>query len=173
MESGIKDMTVLVFKEGRLKKTIQYGRFVFCSGCDGGRDSFTAQKLLRTPCSTFVENGNKDIICFSCQCKSHDGKLAGDIGRGSRKRAGRAPYTEFLNYKPTYGKDALVSTGYIYVRCLYRWNRGWYDQSNQCITRALAKISFTVNTDNFRLADMERCLLSWSMASVCIMCRWK
>ena len=44
MESGIKDMTVLVFKEGRLKKTIQLEGLSFCSGCDGGRDSFTAKR---------------------------------------------------------------------------------------------------------------------------------
>lgn len=159
MESGIKDMSVLVFKEGRLKKTIQLEGLSFAQAVTvegipslpkGTTDPFTG---------TFVENGNENIICFLANVKAMTGNWPALI---SEEEAGNGQgvttYTEFLNYKPTYeSKDALVSTGYIPMYGVYTDGivDGMTNQINVSLTRALAKINFTVNTDNFRLADGE------------------
>ena len=158
MESGIKDVAILVFKEGKLNKMVKledktFGETVTVEGLPS-----LAKATTDPSTGVFVEDGNENIVCFLANVKAMTGNWP-ELTSEEDDNGAAASYADFLNYKPAYtDKEALVNATYLPMYGTYTGGivDGVTNQINVSLTRALAKINFTVNTGNFTLADGEK-----------------
>jgi len=156
-ETNIKDITVLQFKEGKLVAQIFLEDKLFSSAVElEGLESMAAATLNEDTESVdygkLIQNGSENVLVFLANIKAMTGAQVSGFSIGTSTYANLLTYAASLT-----DADALGNLQYMPMTGthLNGITDGVTNQISVTLTRALAKINFTLNTTNFTLPSGE------------------
>ena len=156
-ESSIKDITVLQFKDGKLVKQLFLEDKLFSQQVElEGLESIPAATINEDKESVdygkLIQNGSENLLVFLANVKHATGTGVTGFTLNS------STYKDLLAYTASLADaDALAGLQYMPMTGTYLKGitDGVTNQINVTLTRALAKINFTLNTTNFTLPSGE------------------
>lgn len=156
-ETGIKDITVLQFKEGKLTAQLFLEDKLFSSAVElEGLEAMAAATVNEDTESAdygkLIQNGSENVLVFLANIKAMTGAQVAGFTIGT------STYSNLLAYTATLADaDALGNLQYMPMTGTYLngITDGVTNQISVTLTRALAKINFTLNTTNFTLPSGE------------------
>ncbi len=153
-DADISNVNIVVIKGGELVKVVYLSEKNFMQAIDVQGLPALPQITTDEVTGKFVEDGNENIILFYANVGdlSTQWTVKSDQTAGTRYAAIKSYTYKFAD------KDALLDITSIPMYGTYTkgLTEGVTNQINVSLSRALAKINFTVNTDNFQLEDGEK-----------------